>query len=48
MIYPPDEQYSPLVSPDRDIKKYNKTISPFENIYPPNATESGKFTSESQ
>lgn len=48
MIYPPDEQYSPFVSPDREIKKYTKTISPFDNVYPPNMYDTENFKSESQ
>lgn len=48
MIYPPDEQYSPMVSPDREINKYKKTISPFENVYPTNqAGETEHFSSDS-
>ncbi|KPM11840.1 unc-89-like protein 3 [Sarcoptes scabiei] len=50
MIYPPDEQYSPAISPEREIRKFNVNVAPFENIYPPSfhtryTTEN--FTSDS-
>lgn len=48
MIYPPGEQYSPLVSPEREIKRFQRNVAPFENVYPPNQTFGAEnFTSES-
>ncbi|XP_075678853.1 obscurin isoform X3 [Dermatophagoides pteronyssinus] len=48
MIYPPGEQYSPLVSPEREMKRFQRNVAPFDNVYPPNQTFGAEnFQSES-